>query len=417
MSGFAELFTEHEAAGEKITPGQQVTAEVVSVAKEWIFIDLGGKSEGAVAKSEFIDNEGNCTVAVGDQVKVYFLTEKKQEKLFTTKVGGAATQAHLEEAYHSGIPVEGTVEAEGKGGFQVRLGGNVRAFCPFSQMGLRRVENSDEYLDQSLAFKIIEFREGGRNIILSRRQLLEEERAARKEELRRTLQVGDKVTGTVTSLQKFGAFVDIGGIEGLIPMSEIGWGTVDDIHSHLEPGREVEVVVKSLDWDRDRYSLSLKDTLPDPWEEVAARFPEGSRHQGRVARLTDFGAFVTLASGIDGLAHISKLGAGRRINHPREVVQLGEMLEVEIEAVDLERRRLSLSVPPPAESEAAGESAPNGAQPAAKTGGKSKQKTAGSADNRQNFRDYQSTQGKQADRPMGTLGDLLKAKMSEKERK
>lgn len=413
MSGFEELLREHEAAGEKLVPGQQITAEVVSIAKEWIFIDLGGKSEGAVAKAEFIDAEGNCTAAVGDRITVYFLTEKKQEKLFTTKVGGAATQAHLEEAYHSGIPVEGTVEAEGKGGFQVRLGGSGRAFCPFSQMGLRRVENNEEYLEQSFSFKIIEFREGGRNIILSRRQLLEEERAARKEELRQTLKVGDRITGTVTSLQKFGAFVDIGGVDGLIPMSEIGWGPVDDIHSHLEPGREVEVVVKSLDWEKDRYSLSLKDTLPDPWEQVGARFPEGSRHQGKVARLMDFGAFVTLAPGIDGLVHISKLGAGRRLNHPREVVQPGDELEVVIDSFDPDKRRLSLSVPPPAESQGAGKEGGGEAGERAGAGNRGGKKAAAPADNRQDFNDYQKIK---SDQPMGTLGDLLKAKMAGKKR-
>ncbi|MFH7327176.1 30S ribosomal protein S1 [Desulfurivibrio sp. C05AmB] len=403
MSGFAELFAENEAAGEKLQPGQQISAPVVSIAREWVFIDLGGKSEGAVAKSEFLDAEGNCTVAVGDVVKVYFLAEKKQEKLFTTKVGGSAAQAHLEEAFHSGIPVEGAVESEGKGGFVVRIGGSVRAFCPFSQMGLRRVENSEEYLGQSMTFKIIEFREGGRNIILSRRQLLEEERAARKEELRRTLKVGDRVSGTVTSLQKFGAFVDIGGIEGLIPMGEISWGQVEDIHSHLEPGRRVEVVVKSLDWERDRYSLSLKDTLPDPWDQVGLQFPEGSRHLGRVARLMDFGAFVTLAPGIDGLVHISKLGAGRRINHPREVVQPGDEIEVQIESFDPEKRRLSLSVPPPAGSEAVPE----------KSGAKGKARAKGAAedDTRQDYREYQ---GQKSDQTMGTLGDLLKAKLASK---
>lgn len=409
MSGFEELFAAKEAAGEKLVPGQQITAQVVSITKEWIFIDLGGKSEGAVAKSEFLDADGNCTVAEGDEVTVYFLTEKKQEKLFTTKVGGSATQAHLEEAYHSGIPVEGTVESEGKGGFQVRLGGGARAFCPFSQMGLRRVENNEEYIGQNYSFKIIEFREGGRNIILSRRQLLEEERAARKEELRNSLEVGDKIKGTVTSVQKFGAFVDIGGVDGLIPMSEIGWGQVDDIHSHLEPGREVEVVVKSLDWDKDRYSLSLKDTLPDPWEQVVARFPEGSRHQGRVARLMDFGAFVTMAPGIDGLVHISKLGAGRRINHPREVVQPGDELEVMIESIDSERRRLSLSVPPPEESEtaaAAGDSGQAEGKPAARA--------ADSGDRRQDYREHQN---QKEDKSMGTLGDLLKGQLTKKDRK
>lgn len=405
MSGFAELFARNKVVGEKLQPGQQVSASVVGIAREWIFIDSGTKSEGVVAKSEFLDPEGNCKVAVGDTVKVYFLAEKKQEKLFTTKVGGVAAQAHLEEAFRCGIPVEATVGAESKGGFQVRIGGSIRAFCPYSQMGLRRVENSEEYLGQCMTFKIMEFREGGRNIILSRRQLLEEERTARKEELRQTLKVGDKVGGTVTSLQKFGAFVDIGGIEGLIPMGEIGWGRVEDIHSHLEPGRQVEVVIKSLDWEQDRYALSLKDTLPDPWDEVPVRFPEGSRQMGKVVRLMDFGAFVTLAPGIDGLIHISKLGAGRRINHPREIVQVGDELEVQIETFDPEKRRLSLNVPPPAEIETV-------TVPAKKSGFKSRPDLRDTSVDEvsPDYRKYQ----KKSDNPLGTLGDLLKAKMMHK---
>ena len=407
MSGFAELFNENVALGERLEPGRKISAPVVTVAREWIFIDLGGKSEGVVAKSEFVDPEGNCTVEVGDEVTVYFLADRKNEKVFTTKVGGSVAQAHLEEAFHAGIPVEGTVESEGKGGFVVRIGGSVRAFCPFSQMGLRRVENSEEYLGQSLSFLIIEFKEGGRNIILSRRRLLEEERAARKEELRKTLKVGDRIVGTVTSIQKFGAVVEIGGIEGLIPISEISWGQIDDIHSHLEPGREVEVVIKSLDWESDRYSLSLKDTLPDPWDQVPTHFPEGSLHQGVVARVMDFGAFVTLAPGIDGLVHISKLGAGRRINHPREVVELGEQLEVQIEALDTEKKRISLVLP------ARGGEAEAGAGSSGEKSkeGRRKVKSAGPDNNRQDFREYQS---KKSGESLGTLGDLLKARMDEK---
>ncbi|MDZ7640834.1 MAG: 30S ribosomal protein S1 [Desulfurivibrio sp.] len=401
MSGFAELFEQEGVGGQQLEPGRKITARVVEVGREWIFIDLGGKSEGSVAKTEFTDPEGNCTVAPGDELEVFFLADKKNEKIFTTKVGGAAAQAHLEEAFHGRVPVEGTVESETKGGFLVRIGGSARAFCPYSQMDRRRAENPEEFLGQSFSFLIMEFREGGKNILLSRRQLLEQERQELKEQLRQSLKVGDLVTGTVTSVRDFGAFVDIGGIEGLVPISEIGWGRVEDIHSHLEPGRQVEVAIKSLDWDKDRYSLSLKDTLPDPWEQVAVAFPEGSTQRGRVARLADFGAFVTLAPGVDGLVHISKLGAGRRLNHPREVVQVGDELEVQVEAVAGEQRRISLAVAPPAGSPAAEE------EKGAAAGSPAKHPAAGREETRQtaNSKEKQS---------MGTLGDLLRPKMDDK---
>ena len=396
---FADLFAESVKAGTKLTPGQQVSATVVSIAKDWIFIDLGGKSEGVVAKSEYLDSEGNCAVQVGDTVTVYFLSAKNQEKLFTTKVSGSAAAAHLEEAYRSGIPVEGTVEQETKGGFLVKLG-NSRAFCPYSQMGLRRVENAEIYVGQRLPFRVMEFREGGRNILLSHRQVLEAEREQRKEELQKTLKVGDRVKGTVTSIQKFGAFVDIGGIEGLIPGSEIGWGDVRDIHGHLSAGQQVEVVIKNLDWAKERYSFSLKDALPDPWEQAAGRFAEGSIHKGVVSRLADFGAFVTMAEGIDGLVHISNLGAGRKINHPREVVQPGMEIEVRVDSLDIEKHRLSLSVPAPAGSE-------EKAKP--ERGGKKK---ASESDNRGDFTEYMAH--KPAAKSLGTFADLFKDKVDKK---
>ena len=403
MSGFAELFEQSGVADDKLQPGQKIKAVVVGIAREWIFIDLGGKSEGAVAKSEFVDAEGNCTLAVGDAVELYFLAAKNQEKLFTTKVGGSAAQAHLEEAFHGRIPVEGTVEEETKGGFLVKLGGSSRAFCPYSQMDIRRVENPESLLGQSFSFMIMEFREGGKNILLSRRQLLEQERELRKEELRRTLKEGDRVSGTVTSVRDFGAFVDIGGIEGLIPISEIGWGRVEDLHSHLEAGSQVEVVIKSLDFEKDRYSFSLKETLPDPWEQTPLLFPEGTSHRGRVVRLTDFGAFITLAPGIDGLIHISKLGAGRRINHPREVARVGDELEVQVEALDPENRRISLALTPPAGSE---EPPP---EKSGKRGGAEAKTKAD--DQRQNYQEYA---GKKSSGSMGTLGDLLQARLAGK---
>ncbi|MHB1016097.1 MAG: 30S ribosomal protein S1, partial [Desulfurivibrionaceae bacterium] len=376
---FAEMFQETAASTkERLRPGQKIEATVVRIAREWIFLDLGAKSEGAVAKNEFTDGEGNLTVGEGDRVQVYFLSEKNNERLFTAKVSGGAVAGHLDEACQNGIPVEGTVTAETKGGFEVRFSGSVRAFCPFSQMEMRRIENSEEYIGKKFAFRITKFGEHGKNIVVSRRALLEEERAQQKEILQESLAIGQTVKGVITSIRDFGAFVDIGGIEGLIPVSEIAWGRIEDIHERLAVGQEVTVTVLKLDWDQDRYSFSLKDSLPDPWEGISGMFPEGSIVTGKVVRLTEFGAFVTLAPGIDGLVYISKLGAGRRISHPREVVQVGDALEVKIDSVDSEKKRLSLSLPLPAKAEG---------QETGKAGGK-KDKGAGEGENRDDFRQY-----------------------------
>ncbi|MHB8150057.1 MAG: 30S ribosomal protein S1 [Desulfobulbia bacterium] len=394
---FAEMFQETAATTkERLRPGQKIEATVVRIAREWIFLDLGAKSEGAVAKNEFTDAEGNLTVAEGDRVQVYFLSEKNNERLFTAKVSGGAVAGHLDEACQNGIPVEGTVTGETKGGFEVRFSGSVRAFCPFSQMEMRRIENAEEYIGKKFAFRITKFGEHGKNIVVSRRALLEEERAQQKEGLQESLAVGQTVKGVITSIRDFGAFVDIGGIEGLIPVSEIAWGRIEDIHERLAVGQEVSVTVLKLDWDQDRYSFSLKDSLPNPWEEIGGMFPEGSVVTGKVVRLTEFGAFVSLAPGIDGLVHISKLGAGRRISHPREVVQVGDALEVKIDSVDSEKKRLSLSLPLPAKAEG-GE--------AAKAGGK-KDKGAGEGENRDDFRQYIAEKKKDA-KPMGTFADLF----------
>ncbi|MBI5556136.1 MAG: 30S ribosomal protein S1 [Deltaproteobacteria bacterium] len=393
---FAEMFNENESTQDHLEPGQKIRAEIVRITKEWVFIDLGGKSEGALALSELLDKEGNPTVKEGDSIDVYFLTVERNEKIFTTKIGGAAITAHLEEAFRSGIPVEGTIQKEIKGGFEVKIGGSSRAFCPYSQISLRKVSDNEQFIGKQYSFKIVEFRENGRNIIVSHRKILEEQRAEQREQLKETLEPGQTVKGVITSIRDFGAFVDIGGIEGLIPISEIGWGRVTDIHSTLEEGQTVEVAIKKLDWDQDRYSFSLRETLPDPWDTSV--LAEGTTVTGTVARLTDFGAFVTLAPGIDGLIHISALGHGRRINHPREAVRQGESLEVRIDAIDREKKRISLSLPQSEESLKAAE----------------KKKTAKKPredDMRDEFNRFKETDGGKKEKSMGTFADLLKNKL------
>jgi small subunit ribosomal protein S1 len=387
---FADLLEQSlSSQSGRLTPGQKVTARVLKVSSEWLLIDTGHKGEGVVDLKEFTDPEGGVTVKEGDTISVHFLSSRQGEMRFTSKIGGGASgSSQLEEAWQAGVPVEGLVEKEIKGGFEVKLAGAVRAFCPYSQMSLRRLDNPEAVVGTKISFRITDYSERGRNIVVSRRVLLEEEQARLKEEARATIVEGTTVPGTVTSLQKFGAFVDIGGIEGLVPISEIGWTRVKDVSDVLSVGQQVQVVIKVIDKEKDRISLSLKDALADPWEEVARKFPEGSFHTGTVSRLAPFGAFVTLSAGVDGLIHISRLGAGKRINHPREVIQEGETVEVKVESFDRENRRLSLAL--------AGAARAAGEEEAT----------------------LEEFRRKAAESPtgMGTLGDMLSAKGKNKKR-
>jgi small subunit ribosomal protein S1 len=384
---FAEMLEQSlTKRGGRLSPGQMVEAAIVKITPEWIFLDLGGKGEGYLDRKELADPSGNLTVKEGDTVRAYFLSSENNEMRFTTRIGpGPAGHQQIEDAWKNRIPVEGVLVKEVKGGFEVKIAGSVRAFCPFSQTGIRREENQAGYIGRTLSFKIIEYTE--RNIVLSRRAILDEERQEKKQELKTTLKEGMKVKGTVTSLQKFGAFVNIGSMEGLLPISEIAWNRTEKVSDILSVGQEVEVIVKSIDWDRDRLSFSLKDALPDPWERVAETYPVGSFHTGTVSHLAPFGAFVTLGAGIDGLIHISKMGTGKRINHPKEAVKEGQTVEVQIEAVDLEKKKLSLALAEISRAVA--------------------EETA-------TVEAYKK-QAKDAPENMGTLGELLKQKMTQKE--
>ncbi len=387
---FAELFEKSFKKQGRLEPGQTVEAVIVKISEDWVFLGLGGKGEGYLDRKELLDEGGNLTVKEGETIKAYFVSSDNNEMHFTVKIGsGPGKQSQLEDAWRNGIPVDGTVVKEMKGGFEIRIAGSVRAFCPFSQMGMRREEPQAEVIGKSLTFKIIEYGEDGRNIVVSRKPILENEKQAKAATLKETLREGDKVKGTVTSIQKFGAFVDVGGIEGLLPVSEIAWTRTEKVSDILSVGQTVEVIIKKLDWENKRFSFSLKDAMPDPWEQAANSFPVGSYHPGTVSRLAPFGAFVTLKPGVDGLIHISKLGAGRRISHPREVVKEGQDVEVKIEAVDSGQRKLSLSLAEISREE----------EEAAATLQQYKDRAAAEPQN------------------MGTLGELLKAKMEKKEKK
>ena len=340
---FAEMLEQSMVGKTQLEPGQKIDATILQIGEEWIFLDVGQKGEGVLDRKELLDNEGELSVVVGDTVSAYFMSRKGGELRFTTRLGGGSSgTAQLEEAWQSGIPVEGRIEKEIKGGYEIKLPGNVRAFCPFSQLGLRRQDNAEAVIDSTRDFRITKFEEQGRNIVVSHRAILEEERRRQRAELMESLKEGMVVSGTITNIRDFGAFVDIGGLEGLLPIAEISYSRVENIEDVLQVGQQIEVAVKKCDWENERFSFSLRDTLADPWARAKDSYPVGSTHTGKVSRLAKFGAFITLEDGIDGLVHISKIGGEQRIRHPQDVLQPGQELQVSIEKVDLDEKRISL---------------------------------------------------------------------------
>lgn len=370
-----------------LEPGEKVTARIIGITSEHIFLDLGRKGEGCIEKKEFHDADGNLTVKEGDAIQAYFVGTRDNEMLFATRIGGGAVgQTQMEDAWRNGIPVEGTVEKEVKGGFSVRIAGGFRGFCPYSQLAYAPAESRGETVGKRLLFRITKYEGSGRNIVLSHRDLLEEKRREERESLRGTLREGMTVKGTITSVREFGAFVSVGPIRGLLPASEVGWDRGGDIREMLTPGQEIEVAVIHLDWEKERFRFSLKETLHDPWDRVAGKYPAGSRHTGKVSRLTMFGAFISLEPGVDGLLHISKLGGGRRIRHPGEAVKEGEEVAVQVDSVDREKRRISLSL-------------------------KEDEAEEGHAADSEAYRQYLH---EKAPPSLGTLGEILKKKLEEK---
>ena len=347
---FAELFEKSSKQTVRFSPGQKIRAKIVSISGDIAFIDLGDKSEGAIDLAEFRDRDGILRAKAGDEFDVFFVTVESGIRKFTTLIRGysAVSLKSIRDAFEADIPVQGEIKREVKGGFEV-LVGDVRCFCPFSQIDLKGGREGGVYLGRTFSFKILEYEEKGKNIIISRRAILEKENEAKIQKLKETLQVGMEVTGTVRSVMNFGAFIDLGGIDGLIPASELSWARNERPSDILSLGQQVTAKILSLDWENNKLSLSLKAMEPDPWTVVSGKYSEGSRISGKIVRLAPFGAFVNLEPGIDGLIHISNLGTGRRINHPREVVEVGQTIEVYVHSFDSDSRKIGLSLNPKVE--------------------------------------------------------------------
>jgi small subunit ribosomal protein S1 len=347
QESFAEMLEKSSTRKSRLRPGQKVNAKVVGTSSDYIYIDLGGKSEGIIDVAELKDENGNLTVKDGDTIEAAFVSVVDGAMKMTTMMRGqsSAKLNKISEAFTAGLPVNGEVRREIKGGFEVHVDG-IRCFCPFSQIDLKKGREGGIYVGNTFAFKILEYKENGRTIVISRRAILQDEKTAAINKLKESLSVGMDLSGKVSSLQKFGAFVDIGGFEGLIPASEMSWAKAGRPEKMFEVGQDITAKLISIDWDKNRLTLSLKALQPDPWKKIAEKYKEGSKVEGSIVRLTNFGAFVNLEPGIDGLIHISNLGAGRRINHPKEVVEVGRVVEAYVLSIDEQSKKISLSIEP-----------------------------------------------------------------------
>ncbi|HZK19812.1 MAG TPA: S1 RNA-binding domain-containing protein [Treponemataceae bacterium] len=343
---FAALYEKSLSKMESLQPGEQLQTEIVSISNDCVFVDLSGKSEGVLDKNEFVDKEGNLTVTEGDSVKVFFLEAKNGEMHFTTRISGHKADSFvLENAYQAKIPVEGVVENEVKGGYEVKIG-RISAFCPFSQLGFKRSKQTDSSpIGKHLSFQIIEYKENGRKIIVSNRKIEEAAYNDNVQELKTTLKENMLVNGIVTSIEKFGAFVDIKGVQALLPISEISRERIEAVGSVLEVGETIEAKILNLDWKNERISISMKSLLSDPWQSAIKKYPKNSKHTGTVVKLTNYGAFVSLEPGLDGLIHISELKSDSVYNtytNPKSALKKGESIVVQIVDIDATNKRIAL---------------------------------------------------------------------------
>jgi small subunit ribosomal protein S1 len=340
---FATLFA-REGARPRLQVGQVIKGRVLQIGEETIFVDVGGKGEALIERAEFTDDEGKLTVAVGDDIEATVVSTGDEVRLSHRLLQGIQARQGLAIAAETGLPVEGRVAAVIKGGYEVTVAG-LRAFCPFSQMDLRRVEAPEALVGRVLEFRISRYSEQGRNIVLSRRALLEEQAALVAEETRKKIAVGAVLPGTVASLADFGAFIDLGGVQGLVPASEISHSRVARPAERLHVGEAVTVKVLKVDDAKGKISLSLKALEGDPWVGVADRLRERQVVRGRAARMTDFGVFVELLPGVDGLLHLTEIPRSRH-GEMKQAAQAGAELLVLITSIDGDKHRIGLALAP-----------------------------------------------------------------------
>ncbi len=326
-------------------PGDVLTGTVLLITRDNVIIDINYKCEGQVPIAEFLDHEGNVAVREGDEVDVYFEgseTENGTVMLSHAKAEKFKVWRELERAFQNETPVEGVILGKVKGGLQVDIG--VPAFLPGSHVDIRPARNLDRYVGQRGRFQILKFNRARGNVVVSRRSVIERERTELKEQTLKVLEEGVILEGTVKNITDYGAFVDLGGIDGLLHITDMAWGRLQHPSEVLKVGDQVKVVVLKYDPSRERVSLGMKQILPDPWTKAADSYPIGARLRGKVVSVTDYGAFVELEKGVEGLIHVSEMSWSKRAVHPSKVVNVGDYVEVQVLGVDEGNRRISLGL-------------------------------------------------------------------------
>ncbi|MBN1296034.1 S1 RNA-binding domain-containing protein [bacterium] len=345
MEEFEEALND-SLTGDAVRVGDKVTGTVISMTDSTVFVDIGGKSEGVIQLDEFLDDTQQLMVNPGDRVEATVISTKHEIRLSFRMRKRDQTLDMLREAFAGGIAVEGRVETVNKGGFDIRLGER-RAFCPISQIDIDFVETPEPYLGRDFHFLITSLDGNGRNIVVSRSRLLQVERDRLAKETLASLRPGMIVTGTVRRIMNFGAFVDLGGVEGLVHVSQLSWDRIVHPDQVVSIGDTVSVKVIQIDTstDKPKISLSIRDAQARPWDiYVGKEIVEGGSYSGEVLRIENFGAFVRLRPGIEGLLHISEMSWTRRVSHPSEIVKVGDSVTVKVTQIDSQQHRLALSL-------------------------------------------------------------------------
>lgn len=339
------LMNIYEESFKRFQEGEVVNGKVISVDKDFVLVDIGYKSEGQISIREFLDEDGNVAVEVGDIVEVmveWWDDEEEVVVLSKEKAEKIKVWDEIKRAHDADGTVEGIITNRVKGGFSVDIG--VPAFLPGSQADLRPIRNLDEMVGKTFEFKILKYNRKRSNIVLSRRVILEEEREAKRSATLEAIEEGKVMEGVVKNITEYGVFVDLGGVDGLLHITDISWGRVKHPSELFSIGDEINVKILNLDLERERVSLGMKQLTEDPWTRAAEKYPVGSRVTGKVVSLTNYGAFVELEEGIEGLIHVSEMSWTRKISHPSKVVSVGDEVEAMVLDIKPENRRISLGM-------------------------------------------------------------------------
>lgn len=340
-----ELMSLYEESFKRFAEGEVVTGRIISVDKDHVLVDIGYKSEGQIRIHEFRDETGTIKAEIGDEVEVmveWWDDEEERVVLSKEKAASVKVWEEIKRVYDADETIDGTIQSRVKGGFSVDIG--VQAFLPGSQADLRPIRNLDDLVGKTFAFKILKYNRKRSNIVLSRRVLLEAERETKRAATLASISEGKVVPGTVKNITEYGVFVDLGGVDGLLHITDISWGRVKHPSELFSVGDEITVKILNLDLEKERVSLGMKQLSEDPWTHASDRYPVGTQVTGKVVSLTDYGAFVELEEGIEGLIHVSEMSWTRKVRHPSKVVSVGEEVDAVVLDIKPDSRRISLGM-------------------------------------------------------------------------